>query len=318
VSELSKYYRRTGTGGVVRALDSLTLSVQAGQIYGLLGPNGAGKTTLVKLLLGITHPTAGRASILGVPIDRADARVPVGFLPEHHRFPGHLTPDQLLDLSATMAGLSRLDGRVRGHEVIARVRMEEWRRTPIRKLSKGMMQRVGLAAAMVARPRLLVLDEPTDGVDPVGRIEVRDLLLALRAEGVTVFLNSHLLSEVERICDRVAMLSKGRLVAEGSVTELTRTGSQYDVQCDVPDRAALAARVRQAGFAADPTPTGLVLTLGSDAELNAVIDALRGWGVSIGAVVPRRSSLEEVFVQVMGGTTPGGATGAMPPAGARP
>ncbi len=296
---LSKHYRRTGAGGVLRALEGLTLSVRAGQIYGLLGPNGAGKTTLVKLLLGITHPTAGRASILGVPCDRPEARLPVGYLPEHHRFPGHLTPDQLLDMCGTLAGLSRADCRAHAGAMLARVRMDEWRRTPIRKMSKGMMQRVGLAAALVTRPRVLVLDEPTDGVDPVGRIEVRDLLLSLRAEGVTVFLNSHLLSEVERICDRVAMLSKGVLVREGSVDELTRVRSEYEVQCDVPDRAALAARLREAGFAADASDTGVVLHLSDGAEINAAIDALRGWGVAILGVVPRRTSLEDVFVEVM-------------------
>ncbi|MEL6615092.1 MAG: ABC transporter ATP-binding protein, partial [Bacteroidota bacterium] len=180
----------------VVALRPLDLDVAPGEIFGLLGPNGAGKTTLVKLLLGIVHPTEGSATLFGTSVSSPEARQPVGFLPENHRFPGYLTARQTLDLFSRMAGV---DGSL-APELLDKVRLSDAVDRKVKTFSKGMMQRLGLAQALMADPRLVFLDEPTDGVDPVGRREIRDLLLELAADGVTLFLNSHLLSEIERIC----------------------------------------------------------------------------------------------------------------------
>jgi ABC-2 type transport system ATP-binding protein len=285
------------------------LRVPQGQIFGLLGPNGAGKTTLVKILLGITHLTSGAARLLGVPVGRPASRQEVGYLPESHRLPGHQTPRQFLDFTGALARVPASVRRVRAEELLAQLRMDAWARTPMKKFSKGMLQRVGIAAALMPSPRLLVLDEPTDGVDPVGRVEIRDLVLRLRQAGTTVFINSHLLSEVERISDRVAILSRGRLVTEGSVDELTVLRSEYVVQC-AGDPQPFVARLTAAGFPARLESDGLHVRLTAPEDINAVIDLLRNWRVSLIAVTPRRTSLEDVFMQTLAGDPAiGAATG---------
>ncbi len=315
--QLTKHYARGLRAEPVRALEELTLAVPEGTVFGLLGPNGAGKTTLIKILLGVTHATRGRAELFGRPVSDYRARQVVGYLPESHRFPQHLTPTQLLDLSGALADMPAAERRDRARVLLDRVHMNEWANTPVKKFSKGMMQRTGLAAALMARPRLVLLDEPTDGVDPVGRVEIRDLVLELKQQGVTVFVNSHLLSEVERVCDRVAVLSRGRMVTEGAVDELTTMRTEYVVQA-AGDLNLHAAFLRERGFAADATGEGLVVRLPEPDHINAVIDALRGAGVSLVALSPRRTSLEDVFMQLVtsGGTAPvGGSMSATPPAG---
>jgi ABC-2 type transport system ATP-binding protein len=291
----------------VRALDGLDLKVPLGSVFGLLGPNGAGKTTLVKMALGIAHPTGGAVSILGRPGGDVAVRARVGYLPENHRYPAHLTGAQVLDFFGRLSGLREPDRSVRVEGLLRRVRMEDWRATPVRKYSKGMMQRLGLAQAILNDPDLLILDEPTDGVDPVGRREIRDLLLEQKARGATIFLNSHLLSEVERLCDRVAILKSGKLVREGEVDELTRPKSAWEIDLRAPGPAAVAAIVaatpglRPLPPAAGGAPAGAA-TLefeGAPEEMNRAIDALRAGGVSIDGVRPRRESLEEVFVKIV-------------------
>jgi ABC-2 type transport system ATP-binding protein len=291
----------------VRALDGLDLKVPLGSVFGLLGPNGAGKTTLVKMALGIAHPTGGAVSILGRPGGDVAVRARIGYLPENHRYPAHLTGAQVLDFFGRLSGLREPDRSVRVEGLLRRVRMEDWRSTPVRKYSKGMMQRLGLAQAILNDPDLLILDEPTDGVDPVGRREIRDLLLEQKARGATIFLNSHLLSEVERLCDRVAILKAGKLVREGGVDELTRPKSAWEIELRAPGAAAVAAIVaatpglRPMPPAAGGSPAGAA-TLefeGAPEEMNRALDALRAGGVAIDGVRPRRESLEEVFVKVI-------------------
>ncbi len=322
-ARLAKTYRGGPARTGVRALRGLDLVVPRGQAFGLLGPNGAGKTTLVKLLLGIAFPTAGQASVLGLRSGDVRARARIGYLPENHRYPSHLNGEQVLHYFGRLSGLRRAARTRRVEELLRRVRMDEWRRVRINRYSKGMMQRLGLAQALLNEPDLLILDEPTDGVDPLGRREIRDLLLEQKARGATIFLNSHLLSEVERVCDRVAILKEGELVREGSVDALTRPSESWDI--DVrglrPERlAALAASVPGLEAApplqpppvagmAPPMPAGgaraggaltsLHLT-GDEPALNRLIDLLRADGVTIAAVTPRRESLEDVFVKVIG------------------
>src|SRR4030095_9742140 len=236
---LRKVYKsRFGTRRV-SALDGIDLAVAPGEVFGLLGPNGAGKTTTVKILLGLTHPTAGSARLFGIPVAHPESRRRVGYLPEGHRFPGYLTARQTLSIFGGMSGMNRAAVRSRIPDLLARVRLSEWTDVKVKKFSKGMTQRLGLAAALVHSPDVLLLDEPTDGVDPVGRREIRDLLQEEAARGISILLNSHLLSEIERTCDRVAILRSGRIVAEGRIDELTSSGSRYRlVATGGGDRAA--------------------------------------------------------------------------------
>ena len=294
----------------VRALDGLDLEVAPGEIFGLLGPNGAGKTTLVKSLLGIVRPTSGSAALFGVPARRPEARRRVGFLPEHHRFPPFLTAEALLDLYGRLADVSATDRKRRIPLLLDRVGMADWRRAKIKTFSKGMMQRVGLAQALLSAPDLLFLDEPTDGVDPAGRREIRDLLVELRGEGKTIFLNSHLLSEVEQVCTRVAILKGGRLVREGTVGELTAVEKVYEiVATPIPDvllQALDGALVPATDVGPTPgAPTSDLrryrATAPDRADLNALLDRLRSEGVLLEAVRPLRRSLEDFFVEVTRG-----------------
>ena len=282
----------------VEALRPLDLGVEAGEIFGLLGPNGAGKTTLVKLLLGIVHPTAGRGTLFGTDIADPAARQPVGFLPENHRFPDYLTARQTLDVFARMAGA---DG-ARAPALLDKVRLGGAAERRVKTFSKGMMQRLGIAQALLTTPRLVFLDEPTDGVDPVGRREIRDLLLDLAADGVTLFLNSHLLSEIERVCTRVAIMTHGRVVRDGTVAELTAVGREWRLRATpIPETVMLGGALRPD----PPAPSadglrGYSLVLPDRAALNAALDALRSAGVEIESVEPLRQSLEDLFVEVVG------------------
>src|SRR5215467_10291506 len=208
---LVKIFRSRWLGKEVRAVDGISLRVEPGATFGLLGPNGAGKTTFVKMLLSCAHPTAGRAMVFGRDSREAEARRPIGYLPENHRFPTYMTGRSMLDFYGALSGM---DSDVR-----------------LGKYSKGMLQRVGLAQALMHTPSLLILDEPSDGVDPIGRRQIRDILQALEQQGVTIFLNSHLLAEVELFCRGVAIIHCGRVALEGKVKDLT-AGSGYRVQAE--------------------------------------------------------------------------------------
>jgi ABC-2 type transport system ATP-binding protein len=303
---LHKTYRSV-FGADIDALHPLDLEVAQGEIFGLLGPNGAGKTTLVKLLLGIALPSGGEGRLFGRSIRSADARASVGFLPESHRFPEYLTAAQVLDHYGRIAGVDEADRARRIPDLLDRVRMAQWADTRVRKFSKGMMQRLGLAQALVNAPDLVFLDEPTDGVDPVGRREIRDLLLDISAEGTTIFLNSHLLSEVEQVCTRVAILKAGRLARIGTVEELTTQDRVYELRCtplpsvlpsDTADlfRPLDASETRTDG---EGSLAAYRLAVHDRAHLNAVLDELRAHGVALESVRPLRQSLEEFFVEVV-------------------
>jgi len=211
----------------VTALKNFSFNVQQGEIFGLLGPNGAGKTTLVKVLLGIVFPTEGDVTIFGESIKNENYKNKVGYLPENHKFPNYLTGEEVLSYFGQLSGLSNQTVKNRSDEYLKLVDMEKWKKTKIKKYSKGMMQRLGIAQALINEPDLIFLDEPTDGVDPIGRKEIRDILIGLKDKGKTIFLNSHLLSEIELLCDRVAILNKGELVKEGTVDEITSGSNQH-------------------------------------------------------------------------------------------
>ena len=242
-----------GLRGVkLRAVDHLDLRVAAGQVFGLLGPNGSGKSTTIKMLLGLLEPTAGSCAVFGVPSSRVEARREVGYLPESPYFYRHLSGRELVHFYARMCGMPRAALAARVDEVIGLVGLEHAADRRVGTYSKGMLQRIGLAQALVHDPRLLILDEPTAGVDPVGSAEMADLILKLKAQGKTVLITSHLLGQIEDICDRVAILDRGRLMVEGAVAELvgSRGRQAFSVETMPPGelaelRAWFAARGRE-------------------------------------------------------------------------
>jgi len=305
VSGLFKRYEARFGGISILALDDVSLQVEAGEIFGLLGPNGAGKTTAVKILLGLTHATAGEASLLGVPVGRPESRRRVGYLPEGHRFPGYLTARATLSVFGRMSGMSSEAIRSRTEELLARLRLSDWADVRVKKFSKGMVQRLGLAAALVHDPEVLLLDEPTDGVDPVGRREIRDLLREEAARGRAILLNSHLLSEIEQTCDRVAILRKGRIVRAGRIEDLTRREARYRMAVEPVDEPLLEA-FRATGAAVERVNGHLLLSVRDLAHVNLLVDRLRAEGRSLKELSPDKSSLEDVFVDLV---RSGGETG---------
>ncbi|MEO0483037.1 MAG: ABC transporter ATP-binding protein [Planctomycetota bacterium] len=326
--------------GRVQALRGIDLRVRRGEVFGLLGPNGAGKSTLVKIMMTVIRPTRCEGSMLGAPVGYRPALGRVGYLPEHHRFPGYLTGRQVVDHYGRLLNVPRIERRRRTDDLLDFVHMREWADQKVAKYSKGMRQRVGLAQALVADPDLVLLDEPTDGVDPLGRREIRDMLHALKERGKTVFLNSHLLSELEMVCDRVAILVKGLVASQGRIEDLTAGQSRYEVllggePTTAADRAKSALTSR---LAPDPETAHSFGRLGSgesvewrddrlwiattDAEaVQPILDALRGAGVSIREFAPRKPSLEDLFMQALGGSptdSPGADRPAKPSKSAPP
>jgi ABC-2 type transport system ATP-binding protein len=297
VSNLGKTYGKGLTSKGFRALDGVSLEVGRGSVFGLLGPNGAGKTTLIKVLLGLARKTDGEAELFGAPAGTTGVRARVGYLPEAHRLPGYMTGRQVLELFGMMCGRDRQWLRARIPAMLELVGMREAADRKVREYSKGMQQRVGLAAAMIHEPELIFLDEPTDGVDPIGRAAIRAVVLTLKDRGVSVFINSHLLMEVELICDRVVIMNKGKILREGTIAELTpRTGRvRFELE-SVP--AHIAKLLEGVGSNLETQPQGFELQV-TDAELDQCVDRLRAAGISIRGLAARRVNLEQAFIQLM-------------------
>jgi ABC-2 type transport system ATP-binding protein len=295
---LTKVFRSRFSSRELRAVDDISLRVPAGSTFGLLGPNGAGKTTFVKMLLSCTYPTAGRAMVFGRDARETEARRPIGYLPENHRFPTYMTGTDMLDFYGALSGMNATARRKRIPELLNLVGLDE-RAHGLRlgKYSKGMLQRVGLAQALIHSPRLLVLDEPSDGVDPVGRKHIRDVLQALEQQGVTIFLNSHLLAEVELFCREVAIIQKGRLALTGTVEELT-SGSGYRVESmHVPE--TLQTELRGKARTAAANNGSLQLMFATRGDANEAVDLLRANGCEIESLGRTKSTLEEVFMKTV-------------------
>jgi ABC-2 type transport system ATP-binding protein len=298
-----------------RALDRLTFEIPAGGVFGLLGPNGAGKSTTLKLLLDLLRPTSGRAELLGRPAGDVEARRRLGFLPEQPTFYDHLTAEELTTYFAGLFGYAGEERRRRASAVLDRVGLGADRRRPLRQYSKGMLQRVGLAQALINDPELVILDEPMSGLDPVGRREVRDLILTLRDERRTVLFSSHILSDAELLCSRVGILSHGRLVASGTLAELTAGEPRgwEVVAADIrPELAArLSGRVRRLTPIADGRYT---IELGPETRPEPLIADLMAAGASLVSAAPVRITLEDVFL----GALDRGSAGARPSAAESP
>src|SRR5687767_14944865 len=235
VRHVSKLYkpslirRALGRGGV-HALAGVDLSVYRGEIFGLLGPNGAGKSTLVKILLGLVRPTSLEGDLLGAPVGRRSTMARVGYLPEQHRFPQYLTGRQVVEFFSALQGIDRRSRKASAAALLDRVGMTDAADRRVNTYSKGMRQRVGLAQALASAPELIILDEPTDGVDPLARRDIRDVLIDARREGASVFVNSHLLGELELICDRVAILVNGVVARQGTIDELALGQERYEIE----------------------------------------------------------------------------------------
>ena len=290
---LSKVYVSSFGKKRVRALNELNLAINKGTIFGLLGPNGAGKTTLVKLLLRIIFPTFGSAKMLGEDINNYKLKKSIGYLPENHKYPSYLKGGEVLRFFGKLSGIDgkNLDKKI--DELLELVKLSQWKKTKVKAYSKGMMQRLGLAQALINDPELIFLDEPTDGVDPIGRKEIRDILVELKSRQKTIFLNSHLLSEVELITDRVGILNKGKLLREGTVKELTEKKEEYKLVIEN------TSEILDLGSATKQTDGSYLVKVSDINELNKIIDNIRGKGILLKEIVPLKSTLEEMFISLI-------------------
>jgi ABC-2 type transport system ATP-binding protein len=281
------------------AVRGLTLQVPAGEVFGFLGPNGAGKTTSIKMLLGLVAPTSGGGELLGEPIGSRGARARVGFLPEHFRFHDWLTAEEFLTLHGQLYHMpaQRLRGRL--SELLELVGLTPFRRKQLRTFSKGMLQRIGLAQALLNDPALVFLDEPTSGLDPVGRRLVRDIIRDLRARGTTVFLNSHLLSEVEITCDRVAFIKHGEVIRLADLKTLLEGETRVTVRADGLTPTLLAG-LENMGRDVRADGAQVTLTVDGEAALPALARYLVEQGAALYALTPQRLALEDLFIQIVG------------------
>ncbi len=298
IDHLSKVFRVGFWGRRVTAVDDLSLDVQRGEIYGFLGPNGAGKTTTIKMLMGLIYPSSGTASLFGRPIGDQAAKAQVGFLPESPYFYDYLTSREFLRFYGHLFSLfgSSLEKRI--DELLELVGMTHARDLQLRKFSKGMLQRVGIAQAMINDPELVILDEPMSGLDPIGRKEVRDLILRLKESGKTVMFSSHILHDAEVLCDRVAMIMKGRLVACGPVSELIAGDTTHEVEM-VIDRLLPDALERIKPLASKVVLQGerVMAVLTTQQDVDHALDVIRSAKAKLVALTPHKTSLEDLFIR---------------------
>lgn len=301
---LHKTYRTTLGRGKLEALRDVTFQVGRAQIFGLVGPNGAGKTTLLKVLLGIVRPSGGGARLLGEKAGSLKARLRVGYLPENLRIPGHHTADSALSFYGRLSGLSTRAVRNRREELLARVGLADWSGVRVGKFSQGMLQRLGLAGALLHDPDLLILDEPTRGLDPGGRKLVRDIFLEAKQRGKTVFVNSHVLQELELVCDQVAILNQGQLRAVGAVNEIRQRYESSRVILELEGseteaRAALDMFGEVVWQATGGSRYRVELSLADQAAIDQCIDGLRAGGISILGLERGKATLEEAFLKIV-------------------
>jgi ABC-2 type transport system ATP-binding protein len=281
-----------------RVLDGLTLSVEQGEVFGFLGHNGAGKTTTLKLLTGMIFPTEGSAKILGQIAGTPEAFNSVGYLPENPYFYDYLTPDELLDYFGHFFEMTATARRTRRDEVLEQVNLTEFRRTALRKFSKGMLQRIGIAQAMLNDPQVVLLDEPMSGLDPVGRRDVRNLIVEMKAQGKTVFFSTHILSDAESLCDRVAILGRGKLMGVGRIADLLRRESGYEAVLECHDAATRETIEKISGKPAVISGGHAQVTV-NEAQVNELLGLCAAGRAHLLALNPQRISLEEYFVELL-------------------
>jgi ABC-2 type transport system ATP-binding protein len=292
---LAKTFRLGFLRKRVQAVKDVSFDVHRGEIFGFLGPNGAGKTTTLKMLMGLIFPSRGRAEVLGLPVPSLSAKRRVGYLPESPYFYDYLTPEEFLDFIGALCDVPSAERRRRADRLITRVGLDHARGRPLRKFSKGMLQRIGIAQALMGDPELVILDEPMTGLDPIGRKEVRDLIVELNAEGRTIFFSTHILPDVEMICDRVAIVVGGTLRNVGPLGALLSARLlATEVVLQPPPGAALAL---PPGTREHAGSDGMRLDLPEGADVDGFLRAALTAGAKVLSVSPRRESLEDLFVR---------------------
>ena len=312
VDALRKEYRQGFWMRRVRAVQGISFEVRRGDIFGFLGPNGAGKTTTIKVLTGLIRPTSGGAWLFGHPIPSPRAMKRIGFMPENPYVYPYLTPSEFVTMCARLSGLGRKAARDRTRKVLDQVGILYAADRGVGRLSKGMLQRTGLAAALVADPELLILDEPMSGLDPVGRKEVRDLIVGERSEGRTIFFSTHILSDVETLCDRVTILRRGTVVVSGKLSELLRQEvARVDVWLE-GDTASFAEELNKDGLSARHVAGRLLVELEGVAKVEPLLRRALDAGVGVSEVIRRQETLEDLFVREAIDAT-GGTGSSRPP-----
>ncbi|MEP7342946.1 MAG: ABC transporter ATP-binding protein [Acidobacteriota bacterium] len=281
----------------VRALDALNLRVEAGEVFGLLGPNGAGKTTTFKILMGLIRPTAGEARILGSGVGDVKTRARVGYLPEQPYFYDYLTAREFLLYCGALCDMPRMLAAERADELLGQMSLTDSASKPLRKFSKGMLQRLGIAQALIHDPEVLFLDEPMSGLDPLGRREVRDLIVGLRAQGKTIFFSSHILTDVEAMCDRVAILNRGRLIESGKLSDILKSRGNEIEAVVIGVNEQVLAELRSFAVEVTPTPEGARVWLNDDRAVGRLLELTHQAGGRLVSINPVRESLEDLFVR---------------------
>jgi len=294
---LTKTYRLLMHKEPVSAVSDLDLEVCEGEIFGFLGPNGAGKTTTIKILLGLTYPTSGKAWLLGKPIGDISVKREISYLPESPYFYEYMSGAELLDFYARLFGLDGRSRKQKVEDLLKTVGLYADRHKPLSQYSKGMLQRIGLAQALINGPKLLLFDEPTSGLDPIAHSEIRDLILRLRDEGRTVFLSSHQLSDVEMVCDRVAILNRGKLLKVGKLDELLHGGSVEIKAAGVP--AAAVEKLRGVAGYVEMENGSVTASMDEGGAVNQAIDIIRAAKGQILTVAPKRRTLEDLFMEII-------------------
>lgn len=296
---LTKTYRTRGNR--VNVVDNLSIEVEEGEIYGFLGPNGAGKTSTIKMLLGISYPTSGQAWLLGKEIGDMEIHRKISYLPEKPYYYEHMTGMEILNFYGKLFRMPAAERRKRATELLERVNLAGDASKTISQYSKGMQQRIGLAQCLLNDPVLLFLDEPTAGLDPIAHVEIRDLILQMRDEGKTVFISSHELSDVERICDRVAILNRGKVERQGKLEDLLK-GGRIEIQAEgVPD--AIAEKVRVDGVIVSSHSGRLIIDAPDSIGTDGFLDSIRSAGGKVLSIIPRRKRLEDLFVETVARAT---------------
>ncbi|CUU38350.1 ABC-2 type transport system ATP-binding protein [Armatimonadetes bacterium DC] len=299
INNLTKRYSGLWSQQPVDAVKNLNLEVHRGEIFGFLGPNGAGKTTTIKVLLGIIYPTSGEAYVLGRPAGDPQNHYKISYLPENPYFYDYMTGREILHFYARLFGIPEPERSRRVDALLDRVGLSRAANQPLRTYSKGMLQRIGLAQCLINDPELLILDEPTAGLDPIAHIDIRDLILELRSQGKTLFISSHQLSDVEIVCDRVAILNKGELVRMGKLEDLLSGGHVEMIAEKVPE--TVLEPIRQLGGRPSLHDGRLIVEQPDDGSIDRVIDLVRAHGGHIISVKPYRRTLEDLFVETIQG-----------------
>ncbi|MDO8683272.1 MAG: ABC transporter ATP-binding protein [Armatimonadota bacterium] len=297
IRDLSKVYRNYFTKEDILAVDSLNLDINEGEIFGFLGPNGAGKTTTIKMLLGLIFPTSGKATVLGKPAGDIEVKRRISYLPESPYFYEYMSGMEALVFYARLFGMSRAESEKKADKLLAQVGLAQAKSKSLREYSKGMLQRIGIAQALVNDPSLLFLDEPTSGLDPIAHMDIRDLIVSLREQGKTVFLSSHQLTDVEMVCDRVSIMVAGKLLKMGSVDELLKGGATEIVARKLSKDAL--EQLRSIAHNVDEKDSDKVVCLTPDEKSQQAVCIVVESRGEIVSITPQRSTLEDIFIRTV-------------------